>query len=186
MTAVITPKQPPAPSPLMTPDEARFLESRLLRTDVVFEWGSGSGTLWLAERVKFVTSVEHSAKYAADVMALAPDNVSIIYAPPEPGCHWRDRRNEDGELSDFSRYVDAYTGKGVTAVLIDGRARRWCARRIVETADYGPHPGMRVFAHDANRSEVAAIWEGDEQNPEPRLRLVDRVGNLALLEPVFE
>jgi SAM-dependent methyltransferase len=44
--------------PWLTPQAVQFLELWLRPTDRVFEWGSGRSTLWIAHRVRAISSVE--------------------------------------------------------------------------------------------------------------------------------
>jgi SAM-dependent methyltransferase len=53
--------------PWLTPKAVRFLEAWLKPTDLVFEWGAGRSTLWIARRVRQVTSIEHNPAWFAKV-----------------------------------------------------------------------------------------------------------------------
>jgi len=167
--------------PMMTDEEIAFLDAGLKPSDRVWEWGAGGSTLWLAARVKQVTAVEHQRTFAADVIQAAPSNVSLLYCPPE--FPYAEGTEDDGDLETFRSYVGAYTGELIDVVVIDGRARLWCARQVAENAAFGPHPEMRFYLHDADRSAYRRIWEDD-----PKLwgdgwfSPVERVGNLLRME----
>ncbi len=169
--------------PFMTADEIAFLERNLTPTDRVFEWGSGGSTLWLAKRVRGVTSVEHAQDYAASVLKDAPGNVSLLFHPPGRPYVGPD----DGTFEQFRDYVTCYTGRGVDVAVLDGRARVACARWIVESAQFGPDPDLRVFLHDAERVEYSPIWQ---DNPETGWKsyfnMVKQVERLMLLAPRFD
>jgi hypothetical protein len=51
----------------LCPDALRFLAGWLEPTDVGFQWGSGEGTFWLAERVGHLTCVEHDPARADEI-----------------------------------------------------------------------------------------------------------------------
>jgi hypothetical protein len=157
--------------PMMTDDELAFLARGLRATDVAWEWGAGASSPWLARKVKRLTSVEHDRMYAQTILPVLPSNASLVWCPPDrlPAA------GDDGDDNDFWHYARTYSGEGVTAVIIDGRARVACARRVAETAPFGPHQDMRIWLHDCDRREYEPIWI-------LHLRPVDRVGNLMLLE----
>ena len=133
--------------------ELQFMLSHVGPRDVVWEWGSGRSTLALARKAARVTTVEHDPAWAIKVTAQAAPNVSVLHIPPNLPFD----NTTDGDGQTFASYVDSYSGLGVSVVLIDGRARVACARRVAETAPFGPNPGMRVFLHDCEREEYAPI-----------------------------
>ena len=53
----------------LCPDALRFLDGWLEPTDLGFQWGSGDGTLWLAKRIRHLTSIEHDPAQARRVRA---------------------------------------------------------------------------------------------------------------------
>lgn len=66
------------PVPWLQPAAVVFLE-RLLKIDFrVLEHGAGGSTLWLAQRVKQVTAVEHSTEWALAVQKKNLNNVNVI------------------------------------------------------------------------------------------------------------
>jgi len=46
----------------------------------IAEFGSGSSTLWLAEKVKQVVAVEHNKEWYIYVKNMVPSNCSLIFA----------------------------------------------------------------------------------------------------------
>lgn len=157
--------------PMMTDAELAFLAQGLRPRENLWEWGAGASSPWLARKAARLTSVEHDRMWAQTVLAVLPSTASLIWCPldREPAA------GEDGDDNDAWHYVRTYTGEGVTAVILDGRARVACARRVAETAPFGPHAEMRIWLHDCHRPEYEPIWI-------LHLRPVDRVGNLMLLE----
>jgi predicted O-methyltransferase YrrM len=108
--------------------------SRLLRPEyTVVEHGSGGSTLWLAERVAHVYSVEHDQDWYAEMCKRLPANVKLYLTP-------------DGEIPQALPLADV--------LLIDGeplKARsEWLreARRMVK-------PGGVVVLDNANRPDYA-------------------------------
>lgn len=167
--------------PEMTPDELALLAAGLKPSSRVWEWGAGGSTLWLASKVTHVTAVEHHPFFAAGVLATAPRNVSLLYHPPE--YPYTEGTGDDGDLETFRAYVGCYTGERIDVVIIDGRARLWCARHAAETAQFGPHPEMTFYLHDCQRESYRRIWEDDEKLwGESWFKPVERVGNLVKME----
>ncbi len=138
---------------MISESELKFLLSHVGPADSVWEWGSGRSTFAIASKVRHITTVEHDPSWAIKVMAQARPNVSVLHYPPD--LPFDNATDGDGET--FASYVAAYSGLGINAVLIDGRARVACARRVGETAPFGPNPGMRIFLHDCEREEYAPI-----------------------------
>ena len=150
-----------------------FLLANVRPDDRVFEYGSGETTLRLVERCRYITCVEHKGVYAGRMIAAlyGRPNASVIYAPPD--LPYVEGTPDDGDLATFRTYVESYVGKGIDVVLVDGRARVESVRYVLERAPFGPHPELRLFAHDIERPELAPILE--------MMREESRVGRLALL-----
>lgn len=66
------------PYPWLHPHAVEYFEEILQPTWTVLEHGAGGSTLWLAERVKQVTSIEHDPYWRRKVRELAPDNVKVL------------------------------------------------------------------------------------------------------------
>lgn len=160
---------------LMLP-EIEFLRSHLKPTDRVFEWGTGATTKLFSRLCRSVTSVEHDAVFAAKTILEMQPNTSVLHVPPNGPLRYV---GDDGDGDSFRSYVEAYTGAGVDVVLIDGRARVACARRVAETAPFGPTPETRVFLHDWAREEYAPIYLGTDAY----FRQIDTRERLMLLGP---
>lgn len=74
--------------PWLTRDAIRWLEGNLSRSQRGFEWGSGTGTAWLAQRTGSLVSVEHSPAWHERVRShlerLRIDNVDYrLVAEPD-------------------------------------------------------------------------------------------------------
>jgi predicted O-methyltransferase YrrM len=84
----------------------------------VFEFGSGFSTLWWAERVDWVTSVEHDEGWARDMAARAPENATIL----QVGLDY------DGE---YCRTAVRCDDGPFHVAIVDGRDRVNCAINCV-------------------------------------------------------
>lgn len=71
------------PVPWYTYSFRAFLEPRLTKEMRVFEYGAGLSSLWYAERVGQVVSVEHDRSWAHRVRAQAPPNLDVVLEPDE-------------------------------------------------------------------------------------------------------
>src|SRR5690348_4410793 len=67
-----------APIPWITYPAIRFLAGRVEPHFRVFEFGSGLSTLWWAQRVAHVVSVEHDPAWHRSVSKRAPANVRLL------------------------------------------------------------------------------------------------------------
>lgn len=156
--------------PYMSSDEIEFLGDHLKSDDLIWEWGSGGSTLWLSSQVKHVTSVEHQPSWARELLQVIPRNVNLIVSTPQK--IYVEGEN-DGDYETFNRYVDCFpAGWDPSLILIDGRARVACARRVSQLM---PSSGIPVFLHDCEREEYREIWE-------KWLRPTKTVGRLMRLE----
>jgi len=121
--------------PWMTFAAMRWLRSYLRPTMSVFEWGSGGSTLFFAQRVARVVSVEYDAAWSAAVrsrlLAAGRTNVALHELPPEPGPADRIYLSSDPRFSgrNFRRYATSvldHPDGAFDLVLVDGRARLGC------------------------------------------------------------
>ena len=71
--------------PWLTPQAVRYLEAWLKPEHHVFEWGAGRSTLWIAQRVRSMVSVEHDPAWYTKVQTLARrehlDNIYLEFCP---------------------------------------------------------------------------------------------------------
>lgn len=66
------------PFPWLAPKAIEYFESLLTPDMEVMEHGAGGSTLWLAERVKYVTSIEHDLDWYAILRKRVPSNVTLV------------------------------------------------------------------------------------------------------------
>lgn len=155
-------KTPPG-IPLYTPSAVEVLEEILEPDFVAFEFGSGASTIWLAERVRSLTSVEHDPIWHNKVTSALRDlnilNVGSIYLPDEHS------------------YAESITWVGgpFDIILIDGIVRRKCLRNSIDKVRSGGYllldnsdrvrykKDMRKLSHCWKRiptgNKHTAIWK---------------------------
>ena len=71
------------PIPWFTYPAVEFLSERLNNEMNVFEFGSGNSTLFFAERVNAITSVEHNKDWYDIISNQSPENSKIIFTKTE-------------------------------------------------------------------------------------------------------
>ena len=111
-----------------------FLSRRVAPHMDVFEFGCGNSTLWWAERVASVMSVEHDPHWAEQLAARIPENVTLHHVPLE----------EDG---DYCRTASRARHK-FHVIVIDGRDRVNCARHCLH----------------ALRDDGVVIWDDSQRS----------------------
>lgn len=101
------------PIPWFTYPSLEFLKKRINKNMSVFEYGSGSSTLWWSERVKRVVSCEHDFIWYSKMKKKTESfsNVELLY-----------RELEEGYEREAFRYTSTFD-----IIVIDGRERIKCA-----------------------------------------------------------
>lgn len=125
----------------------------------VFEWGTGSSTIWLSPRVDEIITVEHHGEFAEMIAEhLDPlPNVTLRHVPAPASAHPRIASGKKGsEGLDFFDYVHAIDAETepFDLVIIDGRAREACLTAAI------PHvrpDGLILFDDPHRRRYRAAI-----------------------------
>lgn len=102
------------PIPWVTYSFIDFISPRLHAQLNVFEYGSGSSTLFYAKRVNEVVSVEHDQAWYEKIKGTKPANADLIY------CELK----KDGE---YARKAAALE-KPFDLVIVDGRDRVNCCK----------------------------------------------------------
>lgn len=100
-----------AKEPWWNPRAIRFLQERATNGAKVFEWGSGSLTVWLHSLGLSVISIESDAEWADKVQAACPD-ADIRLVPGQEQGDMPSRVPPDGGSGNtattyFDRYVSA-------------------------------------------------------------------------------
>lgn len=130
-----------APIPWLTYPMIEFLEERLTEDVSVFEYGGGHSTIYLAKRVKEITTVEHNSEWFEHLKSKVPENCSLVFRELE----------YDGGYSRTS--VDM--GKLYDIVFVDGRDRVNCAVQATQALN---DVGVIIFDDfERERYQDAAI-----------------------------
>ena len=135
--------------PLMHEHEYKFIEKYLTKDDILLEYGSGNSTLYFSGIVNKVISIEHDIDWinnlkkvinAYDIQNIELYHVAAHTPDPKP-CRY-------AQFKDYIHYAEKQNFK-FTRALIDGRARKYCAKYIYDIID----TNVLVFIHDFNRSD---------------------------------
>ena len=128
--------------PWLTRQAVEILNGRLKPSDVGLEWGSGRSTLWFAQRVEHLTSIEHNDRWYKRIKKAlcdkGADNVDLLYAPLEA---------EEGGLPEYIRVAAELPKAGLDFVLVDGRLRDQCTEIALQLLK----PGGMLIIDDAAR-----------------------------------
>lgn len=103
------------PIPWMNFPVVRMLEERLTKDLNLFEFGSGYSTLFYADKVRAVTSVEYDEKWLHIIKSKVPENVKIIFT------------REDVDAN-YCRAILAAKDQ-YDVVIVDGRDRVNCIKQ---------------------------------------------------------
>jgi len=116
------------------PFEAReWLESFLKKNMNAFEWGSGGSTLFIAQRVKNLVSIEHNPDWYVKIGQLLKEkgfsNCRYFLKEPQAGGtdYFSSSKYYRGfSFEEYCKIIDSYPDNYFDLVLVDGRARTFC------------------------------------------------------------
>jgi hypothetical protein len=122
--------------------EIQCIEKYLSPDYNMLEWGSGGSTLHFSKLVKSYYSIEHIQEWYNKILPDIYNNTKYYYIPRQP-------IEEDANQStyeSFKNYIDIpfKLNTMFNFVLIDGRARRLCALRIIPFL----MPNATIAIHD--------------------------------------
>lgn len=100
------------PLPWVTYSFIDFITPRLTKDLKIFEYGSGSSTLFYAKRVSKVVSVEHDEAWYNKIVKSKPQNAEMIFSKLERGGEYSKKAAALGEKYDI--------------IIVDGRDRVNC------------------------------------------------------------
>lgn len=106
------------PIPWLTYSFLDFLEGRLTKELSLFEYGSGNSTLFFANQVRFVRSIEHDKSWYNKIKSVIPSNAKISHVPLE------DQQQYETIILQEEKQYDI--------ILIDGRERMKCVKNAVQ------------------------------------------------------
>ena len=116
------------PIPWITYPAIDFISKRVRNDMCVFEYGSGGSTLWWAQRVRSVVSVEHEKTWYERVKKTLSDNVSLYQVDLDTNGMYAQKIREYDHAFDV--------------VVLDGRDRVNCAKNSIDALK---HDGIIIW-----------------------------------------
>ena len=107
--------------PWITNDAIRYLSQMIRPDDIGVEFGSGRSTIWLAKKLKHLTSIENDSNWYSKVKNMIADmgiEKKIKYIKQENGI-------------DYYNTCDLFEENSIDFCLIDGIVRDQCALRMI-------------------------------------------------------
>lgn len=144
--------------PWISKKARKWLISFLRPEMIVFEYGSGGSTLFLARRVKRIISVEYQFFWFFGVLLAllrrGMVNFWLHYSGPErTGYLVKNYMSSDLNISSlsFKKFVttiDQYPNHYFDLVFVDGRARNQCIKHAISKVKQGGY----ILLDDSNRN----------------------------------
>ena len=134
------------PLPWLSYSMIHFLEHYLNKDMAIFEFGSGNSTLFFAERVKRVVSLEHDKKWYDRALSLMPKNVEMIFQELEYGGDYCKTLKNSNDTFDI--------------IFVDGRDRVNC---IKESALSLNADGI-IILDDSDREQYKEAFDFLKEN----------------------
>jgi hypothetical protein len=123
------------PLPWVTYSFIDFIKTRLSKDLKIFEYGSGSSTLFYAKHVKRVVSVEHDEAWYNKIVQSKAQNAEMIFSKLERGGEYSKKAASLGEQFDI--------------IIVDGRDRVNCCISSVNALS----PSGVIVLDDSERKE---------------------------------
>lgn len=133
----------------------------LKEAPVIFEYGSGASTIWLAKRAQKLISIEHDRNWYWRLKNKLSSfsHVKLILCEPEVGDHKKYYSTKMKHVSFYS-YVTAIQNFDLTydIIVIDGRAREACLNEAFKYLK--PHGIIILDNSDRQRYQTALKQTG--------------------------
>jgi FkbM family methyltransferase len=153
-------------------DAAAALHERVNSSSRVFEYGCGGSTLFFADRVGELVSVEHDPGWFKQVQEkmcertdyrwvphlVPPTPIGVVSSlpPSDPDAYAStDINYSDLSFRDYAASIDAYEDNSFDLVLIDGRARPSCFKHAIHKVKFGG----TIILDNAERPQYAYVEE---------------------------
>lgn len=123
------------------------------RQAVIFEYGSGASTIWLAKRAQTVISIEHDAEWFEKLQAYKQEyaHIMLLHEPPILKQNTTNSLYTSAKAPnlDFTRYASSIDdfSRLFDVIIIDGRARVACLQHALAKC----HPNGFIVFDNSNR-----------------------------------
>jgi hypothetical protein len=122
------------PLPWFTYSAIDFIKERLDKNIDILEFGSGNSTLFFAERVHNIVSIEHNVFYYNKILLKKPNNVEM-------------KNVSDSTSEDYLKQLPHNSKFDI--IIIDGLYRNEC---LINSINYIAEPGV-IILDDSERSD---------------------------------
>ena len=143
----------------------------LHQDDTMLEWGAGGSTLYFSQFVKAYYSIEHNEKWFKQILQEDSNfshNFTMFLCKPNAP---RTLPTQKHQFEDYINYIENLNTK-FDIILIDGRARQWCAEKALNYLN----KGSIVFIHDWVRERYHVVLEWYDLIEETQANLPDANG----------
>lgn len=125
--------------PWMTFSAIRWIDKKINKKFVIFEWGSGGSSLFFEKRCQKLFSVEHDKNWYQKVKLLISKKTNYKLIKPSIGRGYRSNDENFKGLSfkDYCCEIDSYPNNYFDLISIDGRARNDCIKHAVSKIKKG-------------------------------------------------
>lgn len=159
-------------APWIAFDAVDYLQQRLDKSQIVFEWGSGRSTLWFASRVKSITSIEDNEHWFNDlnnkIKNSSIDNITLLLKTMD---------------IEYENSIEHFENNTFDLIIIDGNRRDLCAEKAFDKLKVGGS----IILDDAQRylpskSKSPNSFKTWEENPNKNwIKLKKMINNCELI-----
>jgi len=122
--------------PWMNLEIIDWLKSNLTKDMKLFEWGAGGSTIFYANLVEKVVSVEYDKSYfdSVEKQIIKKENVELILAPPQKSGTLKSfyPKYVGSYFDNYVQTIDRYPDRYFDVIVVDGRQRNACFRNALK------------------------------------------------------
>lgn len=132
--------------PWMTDKQIELIQQYLKINHIMLEYGCGGSTLYFSKYVKTYVSIEHDSEWIKKIQNMIDHktNIELYYCAPNNPIKLPVWTGCPVDFKDYINYIDTIQYKYYDIVLIDGRARQYCAKKVLNYVD----KDSIIFVHD--------------------------------------
>lgn len=129
--------------PWMFEKQIKIIESYLSEKHIMLEYGAGGSTFHFSKFVQKYVSIEHDENWYEKLKNL-PKNVEAYLCKPNNEIKLPVWIGEEKDFLNYINFIEKISYKHYDVILIDGRARKFCAKKILNYIN----ENSVVFVHD--------------------------------------